>query len=137
MTGIILMAAAMLNPTVSVRCDQPNGWTFDVSEREESAGVRLVTVRAACGKASSVPQFKVDVSVPQIDCDFAWNPNFGCAENMTILPWWGGVFSIARTQPLRVLFSRNGRTPTKPAASSAPCPFSHTANARMAAVPTV
>ena len=107
MTGIILMAAAMLNPTVSVRCDQPNGWTFDVSEREESAGVRLVTVRAACGKASSVPQFKVDVSVPQIDCDFAWNPNFGCAENMTILPWWGGVFNIARTQPIRALFGRN------------------------------
>lgn len=108
MTGMLLIAAALLNPTVELECRDRGEWKLSVEEREAEPGVRIVKVSARAPKAAPVPRFRVAVHVPAVGCDNAWNPNFGCGENITLLPWWGKVFNIARTQPLRVLFDRAG-----------------------------
>lgn len=108
MTGMLLIAAALLNPTVELECRDRGEWKLSVEEREAEPGVRIVKVSARAPKAAPVPRFRVAVHVPAVGCDNAWDPNFGCGENITLLPWWGKVFNIARTQPLRVLFDRSG-----------------------------
>ncbi len=100
------LSAAMLVPTVDIRSDSSSSWRFTQTTSELEPGVRLVRIRAVSDRLSPVPPFTVDVSVPATDCETAWNPNFGCAENLVPLPWWGRVFNIARTQPIQTLLSR-------------------------------
>lgn len=105
MTMTMLVAAVMLNPTVEVKCEKPEGWTFDVKTVEAEPGVRIAKIRATSPKAALPPTFKAVVSFPQLDAEYAWNPNFGSGENLVFLPWWGNVFNVARTQPLRCWFN--------------------------------
>ena len=90
---------------VSVSCDRPGEWTFETEVREESADVRTVRVTAVAPRESQPPEFKVVCAFPQLDCPNVWNPNFGCAENLSFLPWWGYLFNVARAQPLRCWFN--------------------------------
>ena len=111
MLGLLVFAgfcafSASLKPMVRVSCEKPGDWRFETTERAGEPGVRLVTVRGVVPQASPVPRFTVDFEIPAIDCEFIWNPNFGCAENLAMLPWWGDVFNIARTQPVRTFFNR-------------------------------
>lgn len=105
MTTLVLLASALLNPTVKVTCDNPDGWTFDVKTVEVETGLRVAKVRASAPRPSQPPAFKVVVAFPQLDAEFSWNPNFGCAGNLAVLPWWGNVFNVARTQPMRSWFN--------------------------------
>ena len=105
---MVCVASASAQSAVAVRvtCDKPGDWTFTTTEAPAGADVRLVTVRAQAPAATSVPRFSVDFEIPSLDCEFIWNPNFNCAENIAMLPWWGDVFNIARTQPVRAFFNR-------------------------------
>ena len=105
-TCLILMAAALLKPATTVTCDKPDGWRFVLAEREMEPGVKIVTVRGSSERATPVPKFTVEVAVPAIDCEIAWNPNFSCGENLVFLPWWGTVFNVARTQPIHAMLNR-------------------------------
>ena len=102
---VCVLAAVTLVPDVTVRCERPAGWTFDVKTTEEESGVRLANVRATSPRVALPPTFKVVVSFPQLDAEYVWNPNFGCGENLVFLPWWGNVYNVARTQPLRSWFN--------------------------------
>ena len=105
MTAIVLAAAAMLSPSVEIKCEEPCGWSFDVRVEAYAPGVRIARIRASSPAESPPPTFKAVVSFPQLDAEYAWNPNFACGENLVPLPWWGSVFNVARTQPLRVWFN--------------------------------
>ena len=102
-------ASVSARPAAAVRvlCDRPGDWNFNTVERTNADGVRFVTVSAASPVAAPVPPFKVEIKVPNVGCEAVWNPNYGCAENLTMLPWWGTVFNIARTQPLRAFIGRS------------------------------
>ncbi len=93
-----ILAAAMLNPTVTVECEKSEGWTFSVSTGEVEPGVLVAKIRATAPVAAPPPTFAAVVSFPQIDIAGQWNPNFGCSENLCFLPLWGNVFNVARTQ---------------------------------------
>lgn len=105
MIASAVLATALLCPSVKVECERPNGWLFDVKTTEVEAGVRLAKVRATVQKPSQPPKFKVVLSFPQLDCEYTWNPNFGCSGNLSPLPWWGNVFNVARTQPIKSWFN--------------------------------
>ena len=105
MIASVVLATALLCPSVKVECENPNGWSFDVKTTQVEAGVRLAKVRASAPKPSQPPKFKVVVSFPQLDCEYTWNPNFGCSGNLSPLPWWGNIFNVARTQPIKSWFN--------------------------------
>lgn len=104
MTFALLLSAALV-PHVRIACDRPEGWSFDVKTREAAPGVQIAAIRATAPDRSPPPAFRAVVSFPQLDAEYAWNPNFGCGENLVFLPWWGNVFNVARTQPLRSWFN--------------------------------
>ena len=110
MLTTMLLAAVMLNPTVEVQCERPAGWTFSVTSVDSEPGVRVATIRATAEKKSVPPVFSAVVSFPQIDVTGVWNPNFGTAEDLALMPWWASVFSVARTQPLRCWLGPNDRS---------------------------
>lgn len=101
----LILTAAVLAPEVSVVCDRPNGWSFDVCTREVEPGVCIARIRGLSPKETLPPTFRTVVSFPQLDAEYVWNPNFGCGENLVFLPWWGNVYNVARTQPLRSWFN--------------------------------
>lgn len=105
MFGFALTAAPLLEPVVTVDCPAPGGWTFSVRTDEVSPGVRVARVKATAERPTPPPTFKAIVSFPQLDAEYVWNPNFGCSENLSPMPWWGSVFTVARTQPLRAWFN--------------------------------
>ena len=105
----MVLSAAVLVPTVEIRPASPSSWRFSRMVTEAEPGVRLVRIVASTDCPSPVPPFTVDVAVPASDCETAWSPNFGCAENLANLPWWGRVFNLARTQPIQSLLDRRGK----------------------------
>ncbi len=105
MIASILLGAALLNPSVKVACEQPQGWSFEVKTTEVEPGVQVAKVRATASQPSQPPKFSVVVAFPQLDCEYTWNPNFGCSGNLSPLPWWGNIFNVARTQPMKCWFN--------------------------------
>lgn len=100
----LMLGVALLAPSVEIHCESSGVWRFEQSAREVEPGVQVVTIRARTETPSVPPVFSAVISFPQLDVTGVWEPNFNTSGDLTSLPWWGTVFNVARTQPLRCWF---------------------------------
>lgn len=74
---------------VTLQCDTPGDWKFDMSLNEED-GREVVTVKMSAPSAQIPPKFTVSMSMPQTDMNYMWS---GLNEDRCHLrPDWGANF---------------------------------------------
>ena len=109
--------------TVEVTCNDPAGWSFDVSAADD-AGRDVVTVKITSAKAAKPPQFGVFFRVPGAGVQNVWTSNHA-TDGFHLWPqlWWGWSSryssSLAFETPIAVGFNSAGKSPVAIACSEA------------------
>ena len=109
--------------TAEITCDDPQGWTFDVSCAADD-GRDVVTVRLARADDAPPPRFGVFFRVPGADVQNVWTSDHQ-RDGTHLWPrlWWGWKSryrsALAYETPLAVGFNAAGRAPVALACSEA------------------
>ena len=115
MNVLLLLAALAVHPSVagdvSLACEAPGAWTFEMSETRPTDGVSEVTVRLRSDALARPPKFALAFSTSGVGADHVWSPYD--EKGYTIWPTqWGKIqvhSQLAFSSPVAAAFCDDGR----------------------------
>lgn len=90
----------------TLSCKEPNGWSFVLSNKQETDEIEVLTISAYAVEPTQPPRFELSFAVPQEDIHHFWAPS----RHDTSLPtMWGSSLKsmLAQYLPLYVLMNAN------------------------------